>query len=130
MADFCPMVGHMVLGEDPHSQNPQTKLQAYLIAYPYHYLGNSALWGTIYALWFGRAKWWWGVVCGTWIGIMMLTTKPVQVLMGMRNFGFNKGPMVPPMIMMLHWLWGGTLGLLVERYLSAKSGPAGLNLDG
>ncbi len=126
MADFCPMVGHMVLGEDPHTENPRTRWPAYVIAYLYHYVGNSALWGSIYALWFGRARWWWGVLYGTWVGVMMLSTAPVTRLLGTRNFGFNKGPMMPPMIMMFHWLWGGTLGLLVERYLRTEPGPEGL----
>lgn len=92
-----------------------------LAGWAYHFW-NGASFGIIYALLFGSARRWLGVLYGIALGVGFLVS-PVVVSLGVGYFGlqFSKGFSVT--VLTAHAAFGFVLGLLALRFLSSQGGP-------
>ncbi len=89
-----------------------------LAGWAYHFW-NGASFGIIYALFFGTARRWLGILYGIALGVGFLVS-PVVVSLGVGYFGlqFSKG--FPVTVLTAHAAFGLALGLLATRFLSAQ----------
>lgn len=114
-ADMPTMFGKLIFGTD--SVTPVILTAGYL----YHFL-NGASFGLVYTVVAGKASWYWGVVWGLIIEVLMMTTPPM-LLMGVGPFGINTGaPWYFLTTLIAHVAFGAVLGLLVERFAKEKEG--------
>lgn len=111
--DMPTMFGKLIVGADMVSGG------ILLIGYLYHFL-NGAGFGLVYTLIAGKARWYWGVVWGLIIEVLMMTTPPM-LLMGVGPFGINTGaPWYFLTTLVAHVAFGAVLGLVAERYVKEK----------
>lgn len=111
--DMPTMFGKFILGQDEVTGG------LLLVGYLYHFL-NGASFGIVYTLIAGKARWYWGVVWGLIVEVLMMTTPPM-LLMGVGPFGVNTGaPWYFLTTLAAHIAFGVVLGLLAERFVKEK----------
>ena len=111
--DMPTMFGKFILGQD------EVTAELLLVGYLYHFL-NGASFGIVYTLIAGKARWYWGVVWGLVVELLIMTTPPM-LLMGVGPFGINTGaPWYFLTTLAAHVAFGTVLGLLAERYVDER----------
>jgi len=111
--DMPTMFGKFILGQDEVTGG------LLLVGYLYHYL-NGAAFGIVYTLIAGKVRWYWGVVWGLIIEVLMMVTPPM-LLMGVGPFGINTGaPWYFLTTLAAHIAFGAVLGLLAERFVRER----------
>lgn len=112
-ADMPTMFGKLIFGTDT------VTTLVLLVGYLYHFL-NGASFGLVYTVIVGKACWYWGVVWGLIIEVLMMTTPPM-LLMGVGPFGINTGaPWYFLTTLIAHIAFGAVLGLLAERFVKEE----------
>lgn len=111
--DMPTMFGKLILGTDAVTGG------VLLLGYLYHFL-NGASFGLVYTVILGKVSWYWGVVWGLIIEVLMMTTPPM-LLMGVGPFGINTGaPWYFLTTLVAHIAFGAVLGLLAERFVRER----------
>jgi len=111
--DMPTMFGKFILGTDDVTAG------LLLVGYLYHFL-NGASFGIVYTLIAGKARWYWGVVWGLIIEVLMMVTPPM-LLMGVGPFGVNTGaPWYFLTTLAAHIAFGAVLGFLAERFVKEE----------
>ncbi|MGB7290725.1 MAG: hypothetical protein WBD99_00940 [Thermodesulfobacteriota bacterium] len=102
-----------VLLTDRFLQGPS--LFSNLVGWAYHFW-NGACFGMIYALVFGRTRWWYGSIYGLVIGIGFMVSPSVTAL-GIGYFGLQFGWEFPVTVSLAHLAFGSALGISLDRLL-------------
>lgn len=102
-----PIFGSMLTGLPPETSTAVT------VGYIYHFL-NGITFGIIYAVIFGRIKWFVGVGYGLFIELGMMVSPPTVMMAGF--FGLKMGYGILVVSLIAHIVFGAVLGLLVQRY--------------
>ncbi len=111
--DMPTMFGQFIFGTD------EVTGDLLLVGYLYHYL-NGADFGLVYTLIAGKVRWYWGVVWGLIVEVLMMTTPPM-LLMGVGPFGTNTGaPWYFLTTLAAHIAFGAVLGLVAERFVKER----------
>lgn len=86
-----------------------------IAGWAYHFW-NSACFGIIFSLFFGRGKTVWGIVYGVVLGIVFMIS-PVTRALGIGYFGlqFNDGYQFMITVTLAHIGYGGLLGFLIHK---------------
>jgi hypothetical protein len=114
-ADMPTMFGKLIFGTD------NVTAVILIVGYLYHFL-NGASFGLVYTVLAGKVAWYWGIVWGLIIEVLMMTTPPM-LLMGVGPFGVNTGaPWYFLTTLAAHIAFGAVLGLLAERFVKEKGG--------
>jgi hypothetical protein len=114
-ADMPTMFGKLIFGTD------SVTAVILIVGYLYHFL-NGASFGLVYTVLAGKVAWYWGIVWGLIIEVLMMTTPPM-LLMGVGPFGVNTGaPWYFLTTLAAHIAFGAVLGLLAERFVKEKGG--------
>ena len=92
-----------------------------LAGWTYHFW-NGASFGIIYALFFGTARRWLGVLYGVALGAGFLVS-PVVLSLGVGYFGLQFSMGCPVTVLTAHAAFGLLLGILARRFLSSPSSP-------
>ena len=87
---------------------PTTSAAAKVAGWAYHYW-NGISFGVMYALAFGKVRWWWGLAYGVFLEACMLGLFPMFLRVT------NKWDFVA-ISMIGHIAYGAVLGILVEKY--------------
>jgi hypothetical protein len=112
-ADMPTMFGKLIFGTD------SVTTVVLVVGYLYHFL-NGASFGLVYTVVAGKVSWYWGVVWGLIIEVLMMTTPPM-LLMGVGPFGVNTGaPWYFLTTLAAHVAFGAVLGLLAERFVKER----------
>jgi NADH:ubiquinone reductase (H+-translocating) len=106
-----------VLLTDRFLQGPS--LFSNVVGWAYHFW-NGACFGMIYALIFGRTRWWYGSIYGLVIGIGFMVSPSVTAL-GIGYFGLQFGWGFPVTVTLAHLAFGTVLGLSLNRFISKDS---------
>lgn len=107
MPNLPPMFGSMLTGLPPETSTSVT------VGYIYHFL-NGITFGIIYAVIFGRIKWFVGVGYGLFVELGMMISPPMVMMAGF--FGLKMGYSILVVSLIAHIVFGAVLGLLVQRY--------------
>lgn len=107
MPNLPPMFGSMLTGLPPETSTSVT------VGYIYHFL-NGITFGIIYAVIFGRIKWFVGIGYGLFIELGMMISPPMVMMAGF--FGLKMGYSILVVSLIAHIVFGAVLGLLVQRY--------------
>lgn len=94
-------------------------LYSNFIGWAYHFW-NGACFGMIYALIYGKTRWWYATIYGVSIGIMFMISPSVTAL-GIGYFGLQFGWGFPITVTLAHIAFGTALGLILN---------GGLNFEG
>lgn len=107
MPNLPPMFGSMMTGLPPETSASVT------IGYIHHFL-NGITFGIIYAVIFGRIRWFVGVGYGLFVELGMMISPPMVMMAGF--FGLKMGYSILVVSLIAHIVFGAVLGLLVQRY--------------
>lgn len=108
--DMPQLFGQMITGEMGGS--------ALLVGYLYHFL-NGATFGLMYALLFGRIRWYWGIAWGLLFELGMMLSPPVMMMagpFGVRGFW----PELFLVSLLAHVVFGAVLGWIAERKITHR----------
>jgi hypothetical protein len=95
---------------------PQSSATAKVVGWSYHYW-NGIAFGVMYALAFGRVRWWWGLAYGMFLEACMLGLFPMFLRVT------NRWDFVA-ISMIGHIAYGAVLGVVVQRYALASERAA------
>jgi len=87
-----------------------------VVGWAYHFW-NGACFGMIYALLFGRIRWWFATIYGLVIGIIFMVSPSVTAL-GVGYFGLQFGWGFAVTVTLAHLAFGTALGLSLNKLLS------------
>lgn len=107
-ADMPQSFGQMITGQMGGS--------ALLVGYLYHFL-NGATFGLMYALLFGRIRWYWGIAWALLFELGMMLSPPVMMMagpFGVRGFW----PALFLASLLAHVVFGAVLGWIAERKIT------------
>jgi hypothetical protein len=84
-----------------------------LVGWAYHFW-NGACFGMVYALIFGKTRWWYATIYGVLIGIVFMASPSVTAL-GIGYFGLQFGWGFPITVTLAHIAFGTALGLILDK---------------
>lgn len=88
-------------------------LYSNLVGWAYHFW-NGACFGMVYALIFGKTRWWYATTYGVFIGIVFMVSPSVTAL-GIGYFGLQFGWGFPITVTLAHIAYGTALGLILNN---------------
>ncbi len=89
----------------------------------YHFLLNGAAWGAAYALLFGKAPWWLGLLFGFFIWAVLVLSPPFYQW-GLA--GAASGAWLLIALLLVHFVYGGIVGYIVYRWVFPEVGMEGI----
>lgn len=89
----------------------------------YHFLLNGAAWGAAYALLFGKAPWWLGLLFGFFVWSVLVLSPPFY---GWGMAGAASGAWLLVGLLLVHFVYGGVLGYVVYRWVFPEIGMEGI----
>lgn len=113
-------LGNSVFGRPP---NAALTAPVLVIGLAYHFLLNGAAWGAAYALLFGKAPWWVGILFGCFVWAVLVLSPPFY------RWGFPEaaaGPLALALLLLAHVVFGGVLGGVVQRWVFPEIGMEGM----
>jgi len=90
-----------------------------VVGWSYHFW-NGACFGMIYALLFGRIRWWFATIYGLVIGIIFMVSPSVTAL-GVGYFGLQFGWGFAVTVTLAHLAFGTVLGLSLNKWFNIDS---------
>ena len=114
--EALPLFGQALLGESREG------LAVTAAGVAYHIL-NGVAFGVAYTIWFGRRRWWWGIVFALGLEAFMLALYPGWL--NPRSIAE-----LTQVSMVGHFAYGATLGLTATKLLAGIERPADANRAG
>ncbi|MEX0999034.1 MAG: hypothetical protein WD000_03625 [Thermodesulfobacteriota bacterium] len=93
-------------------------LYSNLAGWAYHFW-NGACFGMVYAVIFGKTRWWYATIYGVFIGIVFMVSPSVTAL-GIGYFGLQFGWGFPITVTIAHIAFGTALGLMLNKGFNFK----------
>ena len=113
-------LGNATLGRPPYA--PPT-VASLAVGAAYHFLLNGAAWGAAYALLFGKAPWWLGLLFGFFIWSVLVLSPPFY------RWGFPGaagGVLLLASLLLAHFVYGGVVGAVTQRWVFPEVGMEGV----
>lgn len=121
MPNLIYAIGNLALG---HGLTETRSTGALVMGLAYHYIMNGGAWGAVYALLFGKAKWWYGIFYGTAVWAILMVS-PVFYALEFPRAAIELGPLLILMMLIAHLFYGGVIGYIVYRFVFPEVGVEG-----
>ena len=101
-------------------------LDAFVVGGLWHFW-NGATFGIIYALFIGKGKWWYGIIWGIIIEMVMMIAPYLIIMKGPFGIEHMDGYNIFVITLLAHVLFGAILGIIVQKW--KKGSNSILNLE-